>query len=59
MAVVRQAWRSLMRTTTERPLLTLVTRTRVPKGSDRCAAVLASMSNVSPLAVRWPWWRGP
>ena len=31
--------RSLMRTTTERPLPTWVTRTRVPNGSERWAAV--------------------
>ena len=33
--------RSLMRTVTERPLREFVTRTRVPKESVRCAAVMA------------------
>src|SRR5437870_6583648 len=50
--------RSLMRTSTERPLSKLVTRTRVPSGSVRCAAVSAFMSYASPLAVGLPWcWR--
>src|SRR5207248_11341354 len=43
--------RSLMRTTTERPLLTLVTRSRVPNGSVGCAAVIAWVLNLSPLAA--------
>src|SRR5690606_4127499 len=51
--------RSLMRTTTERPVAGYSTRTRVPKGSVLCAAVSACMSNGSPLAVRRPWWRSP
>jgi hypothetical protein len=32
--------RSLMRTTTERPVRWFVTRTRIPNGSERCAAVI-------------------
>src|SRR5262245_5296796 len=51
--------RSLMRTTTARWFLRFVTRTRVPKGNVRCAAVSARMSKPSPLAVGPPWWRGP
>ena len=30
-------------------------RTQAPMGSDLCAAVSASLSNASPLAVRRPW----
>src|SRR5262249_26662253 len=45
--------RSLIRATTERPLLRLVTRTIVPNGSDRWAAVRPEAEAVSPLAV-WP-----
>src|SRR5262249_29980097 len=44
--------RSLMRTTTHRPVRQ--TRTRVPKGSMRCAAVMALGLKRSPEAVRWP-----
>ncbi len=43
--------RSLMRTTTLLPFLVLVTRTRVPSGSERCAAVIACLSKRSPDAV--------
>src|SRR5690606_17657017 len=46
--------RSLMRTTTERSLRRLVTRTSEPKGREGCAAVNASGRNGSPLAVGWP-----
>src|ERR1035438_6683692 len=46
--------RSVMRTTTERLLLRLTTRTRVPKGSVGWQAVSAFMSNRSPLAVTLP-----
>ena len=46
--------RSLMRTSTDRPFLTLVTSTRVPSGKDGCAAVSAFISKSSPLAVRRP-----
>src|SRR4051812_29275385 len=44
-----------MRTTTERPVRVLVTRTREPKGKLLCAAVRAWVLNRSPLAVRLPW----
>jgi hypothetical protein len=43
-----------MRTTTERPLLRFVTRTFVPKGSERWAAVKPEREAVSPFAVRPP-----
>src|SRR6478609_4251273 len=43
-----------MRTTVERPLRRLMTRTRVFMGSFRCAAVSAYMLKCSPLAVRCP-----
>src|SRR5262249_23772344 len=43
--------RSLMRTTTDRPLARFSTRTREPSGSVRCAAVSLSPSMTSPLAV--------
>jgi hypothetical protein len=46
--------RSLTVTTTEWPLLRLVTRTFDPKGSDRWAAVNAPGFNLNPLAVRDP-----
>jgi len=46
--------RSLIVTLIVRPLSRLVTRTTVPKGSVRCAAVIPHGSNISPLAVRWP-----
>ena len=44
--------RSLIRTTTERPLLRFSTSTLVPKGSERCAAVISLGFIISPLAVR-------
>ena len=44
--------RSLMRTTTARPFLGLVTRTLVPNGRLRCAAVSADGFMRSPDAVR-------
>ena len=43
--------RSLIRTMTVRPFCKLVTRTIVPKGSERCAAVSLLGKNNSPLAV--------
>src|SRR5207245_10705727 len=43
--------RSLMVTTTERPLLRLVTRTLVPTRSDRWAAANAPGFNRCPVAV--------
>src|SRR5829696_3889451 len=51
--------RSLMRTTTERPVRSLVTRTREPKGKLLCAAVRARVLKRSPLAVFLPWKPGP
>src|SRR5690349_4773203 len=33
--------------------------TRVPSGSDGCAAVSSYWSNTSPFAVRLPWKPGP
>src|SRR6266404_5400755 len=51
--------RSLILTTTARPLLRSVTRTRVPNGSVRCAAVRACTLKYSPLAVLCPAWRPP
>src|SRR5262249_17407255 len=45
---------SLMRTITERPVLTLVTLTIVPKGRVLCAAVRAVACAYSPLAVFSP-----
>src|SRR5207247_2175574 len=51
--------RSLTRTTTERPLARFVTRTWVPMGNERDAAVSACGSNRSPLAVRLPWHSAP
>src|SRR5580658_796875 len=47
--------RSLMRTMTVRPLRRLVTRTMVPNGSVRCAAVSLDGENVSPFAVLPAW----
>ncbi len=44
--------RSLIRTTTEWPLLRFSTSTLVPKGSERCAAVISLGFIISPLAVR-------
>lgn len=47
--------RSVIRTTTDRPVERSVTRTRVPNGSDGCAAVSAAGSSGSPSAMRvWP-----
>jgi hypothetical protein len=46
--------RSLTRTSTVRPFLRFVTRSRVPNGKVRWAAVSWRMSYVSPLAVFWP-----
>lgn len=46
--------RSLIVTTTEFPVLRLVTRTLVPNGSDRCAAVKAAGLSRAPLAVLLP-----
>src|SRR5262252_7290601 len=46
--------RSLIRTTTERPLRRLVTRTCVPNGRVRCAAVKPFARAISPLAVLPP-----
>jgi len=43
--------RSLIRTMTVRRFLKLVTRTNVPKGNERCAAVSFAGENNSPLAV--------
>src|ERR1039458_3531589 len=43
-----------MRTTTDRLFSRLVTRTMVPKGNVGWQAVMAYMSNVSPLAVCRP-----
>src|SRR5262245_39661251 len=51
--------RSLIRTSTERPLVRLVTMVREPSGSDGCAAVSSFWSKISPLAVRLPWKPGP
>ncbi len=57
--------RSLIRTTTERPLVRFSTSTLVPNGSDRCAAVSSLGSIFSPFAVilagseyqeAWPSW---
>ena len=47
--------RSLIRTTTVRPVAWLRTQTREPNGSVGCAAVSARMSKRSPLAVRRRW----
>src|ERR1051326_7668595 len=38
-----------------RSLARLVTRTRLPKGRSRWAAVRSYISNASPLAVSLPW----
>ena len=35
------------------------TRTHVLNGSERCAAVILFLSNVSPLAVFRPWYGSP
>ena len=53
-----RAWaygpRSLMRTTTDLPVRSFVTRTSVPNGRVLCAAVRALVLNVSLLAMRLP-----
>src|SRR5206468_3505288 len=46
--------RSLIRTITDWPLRRFVTRTRVPNGRDRWAAVIASLRTRSPDADRRP-----
>src|SRR5581483_2995184 len=46
--------RSLTRTTIDLCVLRLMTRTIVPKGRVLWAAVIASASKISPLAVCWP-----
>ena len=46
--------RSLMRTTTDRPVRIFVTCTLVPKGNLRCAAVNPDAGAYSPLAVLPP-----
>src|SRR3954451_12711314 len=51
--------RSLMRTTTDLPVRSFVTRTRDPNGRVLWAAVRALVLNRSPLAVRFPWKPGP
>ena len=48
-----------MRTTTDLPVRSSVTKTREPKGKLLCAAVRAWVLNRSPLAVRLPWKPGP
>src|SRR5690606_36188908 len=51
--------RSLMRTTTDRPLSRLVTVTSELNGSSLCAAVSWLGSKISPVAVRRPAKPGP
>src|SRR4051812_12108156 len=48
-----------MRTTTERPVRSFVTRSWVPNGSVLWAAVSAWVLNRSPFAVRLRWTPGP
>src|SRR3954470_12735785 len=48
-----------MRTTTDRPVRSFVTRSWVPNGRVLCAAVSAWVLNRSPFAVRLPWKPGP
>src|SRR3954453_9770714 len=48
-----------MRTTTDLPVRSFVTRSWVPNGSVLCAAVSAWVLNRSPFAVRLPWKPGP
>ena len=43
-----------MRTVADRPFLWLVTRTMVPNGKERCAAVIPPGFSRSPLAVLVP-----
>src|SRR4051794_15867757 len=45
----------MIRTFTERPFSRFVTRTSDPNGSVRCAAISLRSSNVSPLALSFPW----
>src|SRR3954454_10093218 len=51
--------RSLMRTTTDFPLCSLVTLTLVPNGRVLWAAVRSLVLKVSPIAVRLSWKPGP
>jgi hypothetical protein len=51
--------RSLIRTTTCRPVRRCVTATAVPSGKVRCAAVREYMEKCSPFAVGLSWWKGP
>src|ERR1041384_2826252 len=51
--------RSLIRTTTDLLFRVLVTRTMVPNGSLRCAAVSAPDETRSPLAERPPLYPSP
>src|SRR3954451_1103407 len=51
--------RSLMRTTTDFPVFSLVTRTLVPNGRVLWAAVRSLVLKVSRFAVRLPWKPGP
>src|SRR5258708_36466544 len=48
-----------MRTSSNFPLRVLTTRTREPNGRCGCAAVRASLSKISPLAVLRPLKPGP
>src|SRR5579863_6292950 len=48
-----------MRTNSNLPFRVLTTRTREPKGRCGCAAVSASLSKISPLAVLRPLKPGP
>src|SRR4051812_21621542 len=48
-----------MRTTTDVPVRSFVTRSWVPNGRVLCAAVSAWVLNRSPFAVRLPWKPGP
>jgi len=51
--------RSLIRTLTCRPFFLLITRTQVPKGRLKWAAVNLFRSKRSPLAVIFPWYPSP
>src|SRR5215212_11382430 len=51
--------RSLIRTTTDLPVRSFVTRTLVSNGSVLWAAVRSWVLKVSPFAVRLPWKPGP
>src|SRR5215211_796302 len=48
-----------MRTTTDLPVRSFVTRSWVPNGRVLCAAVSTWVLNRSPFAVRLPWKPGP